>query len=143
VNLLGTGYEGKTQQQVCNALLTAGVDILVDVRLTPISRKPGLSKSALAQAVQEVGVKYLHLPELGNPKWNRAGFGGDALQLDGARDAFRRVVLSEPAAQAALRRVRELAVGLTVSLLCFEADQIRCHRDVVIAELLADPLLVG
>lgn len=143
MNIIGVGYQGKTQDGMCELLLASGVDVLCDVRLTPLSRKRGLSKNALACAVREIGIDYVHLPELGNPKWNRAGFGGGDRELDTARDNFRRVVLNEPAAQAALQWLRELGEGRTASLLCFEADETRCHRSVVLAELLADGVLVG
>ena len=44
-----------------------GVTRLVDVRLTPISRKPGLSKTALGRELAAVGMVYEHRRELGNP----------------------------------------------------------------------------
>lgn len=48
--------------------------MLVDVRLTPLSRKPRLSKTKLAAALADVGIEYVHHRALGNPKDNRAGF---------------------------------------------------------------------
>ncbi|MDR1430587.1 MAG: DUF488 domain-containing protein, partial [Propionibacteriaceae bacterium] len=47
---------------------------LVDVRQTPISRKRGLSKTALGAALSEAGIDYIHLRELGNPRDNRDGY---------------------------------------------------------------------
>ncbi len=55
-------------------LTDADVNVLVDVRLTPLSRKPGMSKRQLADALTAVGVEYLHLPALGNPRDNRDAF---------------------------------------------------------------------
>ncbi|PPJ18215.1 hypothetical protein C5E45_10195 [Nocardia nova] len=42
-------------------LAEAGVATVVDVRLTPISRKPGLSKTKLSAALAEAGIRYVHL----------------------------------------------------------------------------------
>lgn len=76
----------------------ADVDVLVDVRLTPLSRKPGLSKLRLSDALNAARVEYLHLPALGKPRENRGGFRrGDAL----SRAAFR-AHLQSPNAKVAL-----------------------------------------
>ncbi|MFE2500029.1 DUF488 family protein [Streptomyces scopuliridis] len=56
------------------------MSLVADVRLTPISRKPGFSKTRLPHALDEAGITYTHLRALGNPKDNRApsGKGGSA-----------------------------------------------------------------
>ncbi len=48
--LVSIGYEGKTLSDLVTQLLEQGVRVLVDVRLTPLSRKPGLSKTKLTEA---------------------------------------------------------------------------------------------
>lgn len=55
--VVSIGYEGKTVAQ----LLAQDVKVLVDVRLTPLSRKPGLSKTKLAEALRAAGIDYLAL----------------------------------------------------------------------------------
>jgi hypothetical protein len=72
--LYTVGYEGRTAGELVTLLSQAAVDVLVDVRLTPLSRKPGLSKRRLAAALAAAGVDYLHLPALGNPRDNRDAF---------------------------------------------------------------------
>src|SRR5258707_759886 len=74
--LVGVGYEGRTVDELVAHLVAVGVSRLIDVRLTPISRKRGLSKTALGAALADVGIEYEHRRELGNPKTNRAGFTG-------------------------------------------------------------------
>lgn len=73
----GFGYQSLSQQQLVEQVPRAGVEVLADVRLNPISRKKGLSKSALAAALESAGVTYVHLRGLGHPKWNRRGFATD------------------------------------------------------------------
>jgi transcriptional regulator with XRE-family HTH domain len=49
--LWSTGYEGRTIDSFVTALIAAGVDAVADIRLTPISRKAGFSKSRLSAAL--------------------------------------------------------------------------------------------
>lgn len=135
MSVIGLGYQGKTQLDLCELLAGNGVDVLCDVRLTPISRKPGLSKTALAGAARDIGVDYRHLPALGNPRWNRAGFGGDDAALATARENFAQLLAADPRARRGLDELRELARNRTVALLCFEADETRCHRSVLLDQL--------
>lgn len=133
-DLIGLGYEGLDVDGFCAALAERGVHTLVDVRLTPISRKRGFSKRVLAALLADRGIGYEHLPALGNPKDNRPGFYGDADAVEAARDQFR-ALLRTKGAQAALDRVVELCGNGRVALLCFEADEQRCHREVVLEQL--------
>jgi uncharacterized protein (DUF488 family) len=104
--LLSVGYEGRTAQSLVQLLVDAGVDVVVDVRLTPLSRKPGLSKTRLSELLADVGVEYRHLRALGNPRENRAPFGDCRVALGVRR--FRRL-LEQPASSADLEELAELA----------------------------------
>ena len=65
------GYEGSTLPAVLDALEAAQVAVLIDVRAIPQSRKPGFSKRQLAAGLEERGLRYLHLRDLGTPKPGR------------------------------------------------------------------------
>ncbi|OMC17170.1 DUF488 family protein [Mycobacterium sp. SP-6446] len=130
--LVSIGYEGKTVEDLVAQLLEEGVRVLVDVRLTPLSRKPGLSKTKLSAALADVGITYVHHRALGNPKDNRAGFRAGELR---SRARYRDV-LETAAATDALAHVSELLDGGVVALLCFEFDHADCHRDIVVRRLL-------
>jgi uncharacterized protein (DUF488 family) len=132
--VIGVGYEGRTLPDFVDDLVAAGVATLVDVRLTPISRKKGFSKTALITALAAAGISYRHFPQLGNPKPNRAGFAGPTDELLRARSVFAEWI-NRPDAADALESLAELAQNERVAVLCFEADQARCHRDVVLAEV--------
>jgi hypothetical protein len=63
------GYElHKDHLAFARHVQAAGVERLIDVRELPISRRRGYAKSALAQAMADVGVEYVHIRALGNPK---------------------------------------------------------------------------
>jgi uncharacterized protein (DUF488 family) len=114
-------------------LVAMDVSQLVDVRLNRISRKPGLSKTALGRAVTEAGIAYEHRRELGNPRTNRSGFAGENTEWEQARRRYREL-LRRPEAIEALDAVAKAASQERVAVLCFEADQHRCHRDLVLTE---------
>lgn len=125
--LLSLGYEGRRAEELVAMLVAEGIHTVVDVRLTPISRKPGLSKTKLAMALDAEGIRYEHLKALGNPRDNRTLFRA----RDKAGRARFAAVLSGAEAEQALDRVHTL-VGLgCVALLCFERDHLTCHREMV------------
>jgi uncharacterized protein (DUF488 family) len=129
--LITVGYEGRSAAELVATLTEAGVTVLADVRLTPSSRKPGLSKTGLAAALAAAGIEYLHLPALGNPRDNRQPFRhGDPA----SRERFEEL-LGTPPAQAALAELESRIPGERVALLCFERDAGRCHRQLVSDQL--------
>lgn len=129
--LVSIGYEGRTAKGFADELALAGVTVLADVRLTPLSRKPGFSKTALAALLAERGIRYVHLRALGNPRDNREPF--HAGRVVEGRARFRELI-DEPAGDCALETLAELARTEWVAVLCFEAEVDRCHRHVVLEE---------
>ena len=65
--MIGIGYEGLSVDQLVARLQADGIEVLVDVRMTPLSRKPGFSKRALSEALSAAGIRYVHDRRLGNP----------------------------------------------------------------------------
>jgi Protein of unknown function, DUF488 len=129
-SVVSVGYEGKTPQAFIDSLVDQGVQLLVDVRQNPISRKPGFSKRALTELCQTNGIEYTHERSLGNPKENRDGFrAGEQASIDRYG-----VHLTEVGAEA-LERLNEVMRSSTIALLCFEADACQCHRTQVIDRL--------
>lgn len=125
--LYSVGYQGRSADQLVELLTMMRVDVLVDVRLTPRSRKPGLSKRKLAELLEVHGIDYVHEPLLGNPRENRDGFQNGHLEEAKARFAER---LSNASRDAFLALVERARTG-NVAMLCVEAEQERCHRQVI------------
>lgn len=130
--LVSVGYEGRNANELIETVTNQGVRVLVDVRLTPLSRKKGLSKTKLSEALAAAGIQYVHHRELGNPKDNRDDFRRGSAT---SRARYRRL-LSEPPAVGALKHVSELLDEGVVALLCFERDHAQCHRGIVADALL-------
>lgn len=134
--LHGWGYEGREVQDLIGYAHQVNATVVVDVRLTPISRRYGFSKRRLSDALAAAGVSYLHLPALGNPRDNRPGFAEPATPAGEAAHArFRREVLSTEVAREAIEQIEQLAVTTNLVVLCFESDQGACHRSLVLNEL--------
>jgi uncharacterized protein (DUF488 family) len=131
--LIGIGYQGLTLDNLSDKLSKWGVTVLVDVRLNAVSRKPGFSKGRLSAHLEERGIRYVHMPALGNPKDNRAGYGGDAEAIETSRGRFR-AVLDGDGAREALRELVDLAGGAHVAVFCYEESELHCHRNEVLFE---------
>jgi uncharacterized protein (DUF488 family) len=103
----------------------AGIEIVVDVRQNPVSRKPGFSKCQLASHLADVGIAYVHEKTLGNPSENRDGF------RRGESEARHRFAGHLIEASTALSRIAHLPETSTVALLYYERSHSQCHRELV------------
>jgi uncharacterized protein (DUF488 family) len=132
--LFTIGYEKALLRDVIATLNAAGVATLLDVRDRPISRRPGFSKRQLAAAIEEAGMRYVHLAALGTPPEGR---------LANRRREWERFwgiveeKLGRPEAEIDLYQAAEIAEAVPSCLLCYEADWQVCHRR-RIAEILAE-----
>jgi hypothetical protein len=121
------GYGGMQVDGFLNLLLERGMRCLIDVRANPVSRKYGFHKSTLSRLCANVGLDYLHLPELGIPAAWRTEL---ATPADYARlfARYEEEILPAPGAaqarQTALTALREKPSVLV----CQEADPQSCHR---------------
>jgi uncharacterized protein (DUF488 family) len=128
------GYEKTDIDQYVARLLSAKVEMLIDVRERPISRKKGFSKNVLASAVEAAGIQYMHVQELGDPKPGR-----DAARA-GQHELFVKIFsthMKTAGARGALHALARSVEGKNVCLTCFERDHESCHRQIV-ADQLAD-----
>ncbi len=131
MNVFTAGYEGRSLEGFLTDLGAHGVRLLADVREAPISRKPGFSKSALAQALQHAGIDYRHIRALGCPRPIR-----DAYKQDGDWARYTRAFMKHlEAQQPAVDELAKLCEDQPTALLCYEADFNRCHRTYVAREV--------
>ncbi|HEU4454552.1 MAG TPA: DUF488 domain-containing protein [Longimicrobium sp.] len=129
------GYEGTTMDAFLEALRAGGVELLVDVRAVASSRRPGFSKTKLAENVNSIGIEYLHLRGLGTPADGRAAARAGRHE---EMHAIFREHMETSAAQDDLESLIEIVRGgRRVCLLCFEADPAHCHRTLVADALAA------
>lgn len=105
---------------------------MIDVRDRAQSRKKRFSKTALSEALNAVGIDYIHLRGLGDPKEGREA------ARNGQWTKFHKIyskVLSSEIAQNALQHIAELSEFKSVCLLCYERDHKTCHRKCITDEI--------
>jgi len=123
------GYEKRSVDDLIWILQSRGVERVVDVRLTPWSRRPDFSKKRLTAALAQAGIAYEHMGGLGNPPAIRDVYlAGDT---EAGHRQFREHLADD--AGAAVDDLVLLADNQRVALLCLERDAGRCHRSVVAA----------
>lgn len=106
------------------------MELVLDVRALPLSRRPGFSKSALAGALAEAGIGYEHLKALGTPKEGRdAAKKGDQETLELVYAGQ----LELPEAQAAAALMLDRIEARPTALLCYERDPAACHRSLLLS----------
>ena len=122
------GYEKLWPDALVAELSAAGVERVLDVRLRPQSRRPGMSKTKLAIALAEHGIAYEHRRELGTPLEIRGLF--RAGHVEAAVEAYR--AHAEAHAGAELDALAsELDRGPRTALLCLEANPSNDIVDVI------------
>ena len=92
---------------------------MIDVRDRPISRRPGFSKRQLAAAIEDAGMRYVHLQALGTPPEGRLARPAPEW------DRFWGIVEEKLAcaeAELDLQQAAEIAEAAPSCLLCYEAD---------------------
>ena len=130
------GHSTRTLDEFIELLRTHDIRLVVDVRTIPRSRhNPGYNSDTLAPALQEKGIAYRHIPELGglrrpakdpiNAGWENASFRGfaDYMQTEGFAKG--------------LEQLMDAGRHAPTAIMCAEAVPWRCHRS-----LIGDALLV-
>jgi hypothetical protein len=140
-SILTIGHSTRPIDEFIKLLRQHGVERLVDIRTIPRSRhNPQFNSAAVAKSVEDKGVGYVHLKELGglrhprtdsiNTGWRNAGFRGYADYMQTAEF------------EEALRRLLELCEGKRCAAMCAEALPWRCHRSLLADALVARGILV-
>lgn len=129
------GYERyKDNADFARRLCDAGVECLVDVRELPISRRRGYAKTALGEAMSAVGIAYVHMRALGNPKPFRDLY--KSARVDEGRERYQHHLLTER--REALEDLVPLLREKRTVLMCVEHDPSTCHRTVILDALRAE-----
>ena len=115
------GHSIRPIQVFIDMLQSFSIAVVADIRSFPRSRwQPQYNQKALAVSLQEAGIQYIHIPELGGKSGEQPGFSerlnrGD---LDEAVDAL-----------------TALAEGQSIAYMCAEGDCRNCHRAVLSTHL--------
>lgn len=130
------GHSTRPIDELIDLLSRHGVEVLVDVRSVPRSRRnPQFEQHALRRSLESAGIAYRLMQRLGglrrpaadsiNSGWRNESFRGyaDYMQTDAFAEALDELI--------------ELGTRQRAAVMCAEAVPWRCHRS-----LIADALLV-
>lgn len=124
--LFTIGYEGISPEAYLNKLIKNNVHVLIDVRKNALSMKYGFSKSHLKRFCENIGIEYVHLPEVGIHSDKRQALSSqkdyDALFEDYKSNCLTSTVAVQQQILAILKEKGRIA------LTCFEANICQCHR---------------
>ena len=135
--LFTIGYEGQALEQYLNKLIGHSVRVLCDVRRNPVSMKFGFSKRLLQNACSGLGIRYLHMPQLGIESSKRKHLQSRQDYRVLFRDYVRTTLKDNHEALGEI--VQLMRDYKRVALTCFEADAGQCHRACVAQALEARP----
>ena len=116
------GHSTHPIERFVDLLKNGGVELLVDVRSMPWSRRhPQFGKERLAKSLEAAGLSYA---------WEGAALGGKGGSYN--------TVAARPAFSEALDRLIDRSNGTTVCLMCAEKEPLDCHRTVLVSRRLAE-----
>ena len=124
--LFTLGYEGLSVEEYLLRLIKNNVKVLCDVRRNAMSMKYGFSKSTLAKNCSNMGIDYVHIPNLGIESGLRKELKTRQDYMDLFEDYEAKTLPKTPTEQGSI--VELLASKKRVALTCFEADHQLCHR---------------
>ena len=129
--LFTIGYQSHSIESLIECLKVHGVEVLMDVRQNPFSRKPGFSKRRLQDAISQAGIEYHHNPDLGTPPKIRNMYRSTGDVSDALAEYERHLSLNiEP-----IQSLARIVVSKKVCLLCLESDHRMCHRGIIAQKL--------
>jgi len=133
--ILTIGHSTRPIDEFIKLLRQHGVERLVDIRTIPRSRhNPQFNSAALAKSLEDNGIGYVHLKELGghrHPRRDSINTGWRNVSFRGYADYMQTAEF-----EGALRRLLQLCEDKHCAAMCAEAVPWRCHRS-----LLADALV--
>ena len=120
------GYAGRSTYDVLDALETAGIATVVDIRHMAVSMyRPDFSKQNFRRLLAERGIEYIHLPDMGIPRDVRGLASGQATR-DLLWDWYDANVAEEFGARNLTRFFN--SADHPLAFMCVELDPTSCHR---------------
>jgi uncharacterized protein (DUF488 family) len=137
MDIWSIGHGARRLEEFLTMLRAAEIDALADVRLMPGSRRhPHFGAESLDGALREIGIAYLHLPELGGRREPRGDSPHRALRVAAFR-GYADHMSTEQFARG-YERLTSLAHRSRTAIMCAETLWWRCHRRLIADRLTVD-----
>lgn len=124
------GHSNRTLEQFTELLTAHQIQLLADVRHFPGSRRlPHFNKENLSKSLPDIGIEYVHFPELGGRRRARP----DSPNTVWRNEAFRGYAdfMMTPEFHAGIDRLLHHAATKRTALMCAEALWWQCHRSMI------------
>jgi uncharacterized protein (DUF488 family) len=136
VRVYTVGHSNRSLEDFLALLAGHGIRTLADIRRFRSSRRfPWFGEEALARALQERGIDYVALSELGGRRRPRPGSLNTVWEVEGFR-AYADY-METPEFRAGIDRLLDLAARAPTACMCAEALWWQCHRMLVADHLKA------
>jgi uncharacterized protein (DUF488 family) len=126
------GHSTRSLDELIGLLRENGIERLADIRRYPGSRRyPHFSRESLARVFPEIGIGYVHVPQLGGRREPAPDSPNTALRNPQFRG------YADHMATAEFRQALDelLAAEVTTAIMCAEGMPWKCHRNLVSDEL--------
>lgn len=122
------GYEGKSIEAFINILIKNDIRLLCDVRKNALSRKFGFSKNNLNHITKNVGIEYLHIPDLGIESSKRSLL----RTIEDYQFLFQEYAENLPKLDHQLKQLYSLISNNDrIAIMCYEKEAAMCHRHII------------
>ncbi|MEK6225002.1 MAG: DUF488 domain-containing protein [Chloroflexota bacterium] len=137
MEICSVGHGARPLEEFLATLGAVDIETLADVRSQPGSRRhPQFGAKSLEAALGEIGIAYVHLPELGGRREPRADSQHRALRVAAFR-GYADHMGSEEFARG-YERLTSLASESRTAFMCAETLWWRCHRRLIADRLTVD-----
>lgn len=119
------GYEGRSVDAFFDDLMRNGIQLVIDVRANPVSRRYGFCKRRFGEIAGRLGLGYRNMPSLGVPSEYRSALTG-VDSRERLLDMYEQEVL--PQRQTEIIEVAESMKRTAAVLVCMEKNPRCCHR---------------
>jgi uncharacterized protein (DUF488 family) len=129
--LFTIGHSTRTLQELVQALQAHSIKTLVDIRAFPMSRRlPHFNRESLEHSLQEAGMRYIWMKELGGRRKKSAKHSPN---LALRNESFRNYAdyMLTPQFEAAIAELLTIAAQSRTAYMCAERVYFRCHRMLV------------
>jgi len=127
------GYEGKSLDKFLSELIKNKIEILIDIRKNPYSRKFGFQGYKLKEYLQKVNISYKHIPQLGissDLRKNLKNYEDYVILFEKYREDLKEK-------KEFIEEIKSVGKDHRISMMCYEKNIKYCHRG-ILAELLRE-----
>jgi uncharacterized protein (DUF488 family) len=132
------GYEGKSLDKFLSELIKNKIEILVDIRRNPYSRKFGFQGYKLNEYLGKINICYRHIPQLGiasDLRKNLKKYEDYVILFEKYKDDLKEN-------EEFIEELKSIGKDHRISLMCYEKNIRYCHRGILAEVLRADGIEV-